>query len=224
MKKLGLPGLVGVLITGLLLFSWSMQHPRHQTVDPAKQQAAMEAGEQREHAEAMQAGKPVPEFTATDIRGKTVSTSQYKGKMPLVVVVWTPKDMMSRGVYPVSMLAEAARSAEGKNVGFITIAYLSSTKRITELATKNGLTCPTIADNKGEIAPRFLVGLPMPMPMFYVIDKGGTVRKLMGCHKVSMNQLISDTADAAAGKFPPLPKMRMGLPPVLPAPATGAPH
>ena len=121
--------------------------------------------------EVAKVGKPAPEFTLVDTKGKTWDLAELKGKVVFLNfwATWCPpcrEEMPSMQTLYASMPADK----------FIMLAVLSNDDpAIAEsLAAKIGATFPILVDPKNEAAQAYgLTGVPET----FIIDKQGVLRE-----------------------------------------------
>src|SRR6476469_4419086 len=103
-------------------------------------------------------GKPAPAFTATDVTGKTVALSNYKGKF--VVLEWTNPDCHFVGKhYNGGSMPATQRRAVAEDVAWLSIQRTPADRVHKALArlqawqkSKNGSPTATMVDADGGIA------------------------------------------------------------------------
>ena len=121
--------------------------------------------------EVAQIGKPAPEFTLVDTKGKTWALAELKGKVVFLNfwATWCPpcrQEMPSMQAIYASMPADS----------FIMLAVLSNDDPALAdaMAAKIGTTFPILVDPENKTAQAYgLTGVPET----YIIDKQGVLRE-----------------------------------------------
>src|SRR5262245_39069090 len=97
-------------------------------------------------------GQPAPGFTLTDQNAKSISLSDYKGK--IVVLEWINKDcpFVQRHLKAKTM-ESLAQKYKDKDVVWLAIDSTSThnTADRQKTATENGLTYPVLDDSAGKV-------------------------------------------------------------------------
>jgi len=123
-------------------------------------------------------GKPAPAFTATDVTGKTVALSNYKGKF--VVLEWTNPDCPFVGKhYNGGSMPATQRRAVAEDVAWLSIQTIPNDhdhKAVARLQawqkSKNASPTATIVDSDGSIARAYRA---KATPHMYIVDPKGTL-------------------------------------------------
>lgn len=128
---------------------------------------------------AAEVGKPAPGFTATDINGKTVQLSDYRGKI-VVLESYNLDCPFCHNHYRTGAMQELQRDMAGKGVVWLLVNSVnpqSSSHRTPEEARKEqaaeSMTITAwIDDSAGKVAKEY--GM-RTTPHMFVIDKEGTL-------------------------------------------------
>jgi peroxiredoxin len=123
-----------------------------------------------ESGPALLIGKPAPDFTLTDLSGKEVKLSRFKGK-PVFIEFWATWCKYCVEVLPGVEKIHKELSPKGLEVLAITI----DTKRdaIAPFLKKNGYTMPVLLGD-GKTLTLFSTKV---IPTCFLIDRAGIVRK-----------------------------------------------
>jgi peroxiredoxin len=119
-------------------------------------------------------GSTVPAFSLTDQNGKTVSLSDYKGK--IVVLEWTnPGCPFVRRHYREKTMTTLASKFADKNVAWIAINSTNGDTTLTnaDWAKQNSITYPILDDSKGVVGKAF--GAKSTPDMFIINTDGALV-------------------------------------------------
>ena len=115
-------------------------------------------------------GTPAPELTLTDVQGRSVSLSDYRGQWVLVNnwATWCPP--CKAEMPELKSYYEAHRDE-----GFVIVAIESGepADEVTAFASSYGLTFPVWLDPTGEALEAFA---NFNLPSSYVIDRDGVIR------------------------------------------------
>jgi len=111
-----------------------------------------------------------PAFSLTDLSGKQVLLSEFKGK-PLLLNFWASWCVPCRAEMPELQNLHDARKDSGLVV--LEVNFKETRDTAEKFATKNGLTFRILLDEHGAAARDFqLFGLPTT----YFIDRAGVIR------------------------------------------------
>ncbi len=128
-------------------------------------------------ASGVEIGKPVPEFTLTDIYGKTHKLSDYKGK--IVILEWTnPNCPFVQRVYREGIMTATQKKAAEKGAVWITINsthpkhkdFETNEKLATIYKEWNAQYTAFLTDLEGTVGRMFDA---KTTPHMFVIDKDG---------------------------------------------------
>jgi peroxiredoxin len=118
-------------------------------------------------------GAAAPAFSLVDQSGKTVSLSDYKGK--IVVLEWTnPGCPFVQRHYKEKTMTTLASDYAGKNVTWIAINSTDGDTSATNLdwANKNAVTYPILDDSKGAVGHAYNA---KSTPDMFIINTDGTI-------------------------------------------------
>ncbi len=120
-------------------------------------------------------GKPAPDFTLTDLDGKTWTLSELKGQVVFVNfwATWCPpcrEEMPS--------MQQLYRVLPTSSFKMLAILYRDKPALARSFAAKAGLTMPILVDETNSVSPRYgITGVPET----YIVDKDGILReKIIG--------------------------------------------
>jgi peroxiredoxin len=130
-------------------------------------------------AQAIEVGKPAPDFTATDINGKTIKLSDYKGKV-VVIESYNSDCPFCNNQYKTGAMQELQSDLEGKGVVWLLVNSVNPNNRShrtpeqakQEMTNKKIVASAWIDDSSGAVGR--LYGMKTT-PEMYVIDKNGTL-------------------------------------------------
>ncbi|MGH7952333.1 MAG: redoxin domain-containing protein [Limisphaerales bacterium] len=128
---------------------------------------------------AVEVGKPAPDFTATDIYGKTIHLSDYKGKI-VVLESYNQDCPFCHNHYKTGAMQELQRDLAGKGVVWLVVNSVNpknSSHRTPEQSQKERMTekmdvTDWIDDSSGAVGHLYDM---KTTPDMYVIDKNGTL-------------------------------------------------
>jgi len=124
-------------------------------------------------------GKPAPDFTATDINGKTVKLSDYKGKV-LVIESYNLDCPFCHNHYKTGAMQELQRDLAAKGVVWLLVnsvnpnnsSHRTAEQALKEAAAQNMTISAWIDDSSGKLGKEY--GM-RTTPHMFVIDKDGTL-------------------------------------------------
>lgn len=121
--------------------------------------------------EAIEIGKEAPDFSLSDINGKQVSLSEFKGKVVILdfFASWCPP---CRQEVPDFIELEKAYGDKGFTVIGVALVSVEDAK---DFAAKFGINYPILVDD-GEASD--LYGPIRSIPTTFVLDKSGKIVKL----------------------------------------------
>jgi peroxiredoxin len=129
--------------------------------------------------QAVEIGKPAPDFTATDINGKTVKLSDYKGKI-VVLESYNSDCPFCNNQYQTGAMQELQKDLAAKGVVWLIVnsvnpnnaSHRTADQAKQELADKKIVATAWIDDSSGAVG--HLYGMKTTPDMF-VVDKDGTL-------------------------------------------------
>jgi len=111
-----------------------------------------------------------PDFTATDLNGKKVRLSDFRGKKAVVVsffATWCPP---CREEMP--HLQKLSQKYAGKSVAFLAVSVDAPGTNLKPFVKQYGLKFPVLHDVKGEAAKAYDVNA---IPLLVIVDKKGRI-------------------------------------------------
>ncbi len=128
---------------------------------------------------AVEVGKPAPDFTATDINGKTVHLSDYKGKI-VVLESYNSDCPFCNNHYKTGAMQELEKDMTAKGVVWLIVnsvnpnnsSHRTPDQAKQEIADKKIITTAWIDDSSGAVGHLYDM---KTTPDMYVIDKDGVL-------------------------------------------------
>jgi peroxiredoxin len=128
---------------------------------------------------AVEIGKPAPDFTGTDINGKTVKLSDYKGKI-VVIESYNSDCPFCNNQYKTGAMQELQQGLAAKGVVWLLVnsvnpnnsSHRTPDQAKQELADKKIIATAWIDDSSGAVG--HLYGMKTT-PHMFVVDKTGTL-------------------------------------------------
>ena len=128
---------------------------------------------------AVEIGKPAPDFTGTDINGKTVRLSDYKGKI-VVIESENPDCPFCHNQYQSGAMQELQKNLAGKGVVWLIVdsvgkknfSYRTPEQARTEIADKKIICTAWIDDHSGVIGHLYDM---KTTPQMFVVAADGTL-------------------------------------------------
>jgi len=128
---------------------------------------------------ALETGKPAPDFTGTDINGKTVKLSDYKGKI-VVIESYNSDCPFCNNHYTTGAMQELQNDLAAKGVVWLIVnsvnpnnpSHRTAEQAKQELADKKIVATAWIDDSSGAVG--HLYGMKTT-PHMFVVDKDGTL-------------------------------------------------
>jgi peroxiredoxin len=128
---------------------------------------------------AVEVGKPAPDFTATDINGKTIKLSDYKGKI-VVIESDNPDCPFCKNHYRSGAMQELQKNMEAKEVVWLIVDSVNqknfsyrTPEQVKELITDLKINADAwIDDSSGKIGHLYDM---QTTPHMFVIAKDGTL-------------------------------------------------
>ena len=128
---------------------------------------------------AVEVGKPAPDFTGTDINGKTVKLSDFAGKM-VVLESYNSDCPFCNNHYQSGAMPELQKDLSAKGVALLIVnsvnpknlSHRTPEQAKAEMTAKNITANAWIDDSSGAIG--HLYGM-LTTPHMFVIDKAGTL-------------------------------------------------
>ena len=126
---------------------------------------------------AVEVGKPAPNFTATDINGKTVQLSDYAGKI-VVIESYNSDCPFCHNQYSTGAMQDLQKDLAAKGVVWLLVnsvnphnpSHRSNDQAVKEMASESMDVTAWIDDSSGAVG--HLYGMETT-PHMFVIDKGG---------------------------------------------------
>ena len=115
------------------------------------------------------AGKPAPELVATDLHGKAVTLSSFKGKTVLLDF-WTTWCPPCRADAPA--LRELYRKYGDKDLMIVGISVSEDREIVEKFLNEHPFDYPVVLTTENEMPRVYQVGV---LPTYIVIDRGGTL-------------------------------------------------
>ena len=128
---------------------------------------------------AVETGKPAPDFTGTDINGKTVKLSDYKGKI-VVIESYNSDCPFCNNQYKTGAMQELQSDLASKGVVWLLVnsvnpnnsSHRTPDQAKQEIADKKIITTAWLDDSSGAVG--HLYGMKTT-PHMFVVDKTGTL-------------------------------------------------
>lgn len=128
---------------------------------------------------AVEVGKPAPDFTATDINGKTVHLSDYKGKI-VVIESYNSDCPFCHNQYATGAMQDLQKDLAAKGVVWLLVnsvnpnnpSHRTDAQAKQEEASENMDVTAWIDDSSGAVGHLYDM---KTTPDMYVIDKNGTL-------------------------------------------------
>jgi len=128
---------------------------------------------------AVEIGKPAPDFTGTDINGKTVKLSDYKGKI-VVIESYNSDCPFCNNQYKTGAMQELEKDMAAKGVVWLIVnsvnpnnpSHRTPDQAKKEMADKKIIATAWIDDSSGTVG--HLYGMKTT-PHMFVVDKDGTL-------------------------------------------------
>jgi peroxiredoxin len=128
---------------------------------------------------AVEIGKPAPDFTGTDINGKTVRLSDYKGKI-VVIESENPDCPFCHNQYQSGAMQELQKNLAGKGVVWLIVdsvgkknfSYRTPEQARTEIADKKIICTAWLDDHSGAIGHLYDM---KTTPQMFVVAADGTL-------------------------------------------------
>jgi peroxiredoxin len=118
-------------------------------------------------------GEPAPDFTLTDLEGKEVSLSSFKGKQVVMIDFWATWCNICKREMPV--LETVYKEYKPQGVEFLGVALDENIKLIKKIIGEKGVTYPILIDKNARVATE-VYQLAGPIPLKVVIDCEGIIR------------------------------------------------
>jgi peroxiredoxin len=128
---------------------------------------------------AVEIGKPAPDFSATDINGKTVKFSDYKGKI-VVIESYNSDCPFCNNQYTTGAMQEVQSNLASKGVVWLIVnsvnpnnsSHRTPDQAKQEIADKKIIATAWIDDSSGAVGHLYSM---KTTPHMYVIDKNGVL-------------------------------------------------
>ena len=173
------------------------------------------------HTFAVEVGKPAPDFTATDINGKTIKLSDYKGKI-VVLESYNSDCPFCHNHYKTGAMQELQRNQAAKGVVWLIVnsvnpknmSYRTPEQARKEMAAEHMDVTAWIEDSSGKVGHLYDM---QTTPDMYVIAKDGTLvyagaiddrPKPYGDPRTAKNYVSAAVDDLLAGKPVAMPETK----------------
>jgi len=114
-------------------------------------------------------GSLIPDFSLTDLQGKEMRISQFRGK-PVILNFWTVDCAPCKLEMPLfQKLVEATKG----EIEVVAVNMGDSRKDVEEYVNANGFTFTILLDEDGRVSDLFNV---MAFPVTYIIDQDGIIQ------------------------------------------------
>ena len=128
---------------------------------------------------AVETGKPAPDFTGTDINGKTVKLSDYKGKI-VVIESYNSDCPFCNNHYKTGAMQELEKDMAAKGVVWLIVnsvnpnnpSHRTPEQAKQEIADKKIIATAWIDDSSGAVGHLYSM---KTTPHMFVVDKTGTL-------------------------------------------------
>ena len=128
---------------------------------------------------AVEIGKPAPNFTATDINGKTVHLSDYAGKI-VVIESYNSDCPFCHNQYATGAMQDLQKDLAAKGVVWLLVnsvnpknsSYRTDAQAKEELASENMTVTAWLDDSSGAVGHLYDM---QTTPHMFVVDKNGTL-------------------------------------------------
>jgi thiol-disulfide isomerase/thioredoxin/outer membrane lipoprotein-sorting protein len=168
-------------------FEWTPP-PDAKPLAPATPQAA---GDDAPPAAAQLEGKPAPSFTLKTLDGKSVSLSSLKGNVVVLDFWATWCGPCREGLPHIDKIAKD-RAADGVKVFAVNLQEDAS--QIQPFVQQNNLSLPVLLDSDGGVAQKYMAEA---IPETVIIDKQGTVQKVIVGLAPDEEKIVNDAIDSA---------------------------
>lgn len=129
--------------------------------------------------QAVEIGKPAPDFTATDINGKTIKLSDYKGKI-VVLESYNSDCPFCNNQYKTGATQDLQKDLAAKGVAWLLVnsvnpnhpSHRTAEQAKQEIADKKIMATAWIDDSSGAVGHLYDM---KTTPDMYVIDKNGVL-------------------------------------------------
>jgi len=133
-------------------------------------------------------GRPAPDFTASDMNGRTIRLADYRGKVVILNIwaTWCPPC-----VDEMPSLEKLYRELKDQNFALLAVSIDSDgIAAVAPFMTRHGLTFPALIDSQAAIQTSYEI---TGVPETFIIDKKGIlVRKVIGPRDWSAPEVLED--------------------------------
>lgn len=150
----------------------AVYHYRARSIDASGNQVTWEAEESFTLAIGPEVGRRAPDFTLTSLDGRTVTLSDYRGKL-VMLEFWTWSCSACRQKMPIIQEA-AGRIPSGKAV-ILTVHFEGRKSVVQSYVLSEGLTIPVLLDIGGTVSQLYEV---TAFPTAFFIDANGIIRAI----------------------------------------------
>jgi len=127
-----------------------------------------------------------PDFTLTDVDGKTVNLSDYRGKKVVILDFWATWCGPCRAAMP---LIQSFYEKNKKNVEVLSINEQETAERVAAFIKQTGYTYRVLLDKDGKVESNYRV---YGIPTLFVIDKEGDLRHKSVGYRPDLEQQLTE--------------------------------
>ena len=127
------------------------------------------------HTSLLQIGSLAPNFTLTNLNGKPVSLSDYRGK-PVMLNFWYATCPGCLQEIPGMQRFYSAQQAAGKDFVILGVNISDDTQTASQFVQQHGLTYPMVMDQNQQVLTLYNVN---STPTSYFIDRKGIIRNMV---------------------------------------------
>ncbi len=138
-------------------------------------------------------GTMAPNWTLTDVHGKTMSLKELKGKVVLMDFYFIGCSGCMMSINPLNKLYEKYKN---KDVVIASLTERDSQKKVLDFDKRYGIAYPSLL-NAAEVVKSYHVS---GFPTFYFIDKQGIIRHSILGYKDNFENKVNTTIDNLLGK------------------------
>jgi len=127
-----------------------------------------------------------PDFTLTDVDGKTVNLSDYRGKKVVILDFWATWCGPCRAAMP---LIQSFYEKNKKHVEVLSINEQETAERVAAFIKQTGYTYRVLLDKDGKVESSYRV---YGIPTLFVIDKEGDLRHKSVGYRADLEQQLGE--------------------------------